>query len=498
MNDLTDAIAADSCGGPRRLTTSRLFAGIGILCFLLAAASPPASAQYDDLLKRLPRGANSVVVIDAKALLGTELAVREGWAQKRELKFRDRPISIPPEEEVVAIGAQLDPSEGLRRQWELAVMRLSEPFPMQDIARSEGGYIDTFGTTQAAWTPSNAYFVDLDKNTLGIMYPADRQYVARWAKFAATNKAVELSDYLQAAAKQLGPKTQIVMALDLADVVQPHRVQEALEESAEVKDLPGKPEQYTPLIASIRGVTLTIGVSNRITGSVRVDFDQPVAPLGKHAKPLFLEALDRFQARIPDLDRWTVSLQEKSIVLEGTLTTEGARRIGSLVEIPTTKFSDLKGVEPAKPDSVDYVKTSQGYYRSVTTLINDLRKTMEENRHRDYTPCGWSATAAKSMRCRSSTLTRSSSPGGPTSPRRSAARPSCRSRRVSDRGSASRKSTATTSTPAPMRTATTTTATVPSRPSRPRSTGRSRPRPAPCGSRTSSRSRTPPPMSAAR
>jgi hypothetical protein len=33
---------------------------------------------------------------------------------------------------------------------------------------------------------------------------------------------------------------------------------------------------------------------------------------------------------------------------------------------------------------VDYVKTSQGYYRSVTTLINDLRKTMEENRHRDY------------------------------------------------------------------------------------------------------------------
>jgi hypothetical protein len=384
MNDLTDAIAADSCGGPRRLTTSRLFAGIGILCFLLAAASPPASAQYDDLLKRLPRGANSVVVIDAKALLGTELAVREGWAQKRELKFRDRPISIPPEAEVVAIGAQLDPSEGLRRQWELAVMRLSEPFPMQDIARSEGGYIDTFGTTQAAWTPSNAYFVDLDKNTLGIMYPADRQYVARWAKFAATNKAVELSDYLQAAAKQLGPKTQIVMALDLADVVQPHRVQEALEESAEVKDLPGKPEQYTPLIASIRGVTLTIGVSNRITGSVRVDFDQPVAPLGKHAKPLFLEALDRFQARIPDLDRWTVSLQEKSIVLEGTLTTEGARRIGSLVEIPTTKFSDLKGVEPAKPDSVDYVKTSQGYYRSVTTLINDLRKTMEENRHRDY------------------------------------------------------------------------------------------------------------------
>jgi hypothetical protein len=313
-------------------------------------------------------------------LLNTQAAQAGGWKEKRAMEYGQRPLMIPPEATRVAIGAQLDPNTELSPTWELAVVELSEKFPMTAIARAEGGYVDTINGAASAWTPTNAYFVELGPQTLGIMRPANRQFVSRWVEFSKKNQSVELSDYLKAAADLAGPSTQVVLAADLAGIPQPHKLRESLTESQALGGDEAKVNQLAPLIGSIRGITVTLSVATKIGGKVQIDFDQDVKPLGMLAKPLVLEALDRFDCHIEELDKWSFSLQDKAIVMTGELSNEGLRRVGSLLEVPSTKFSDLKDVEPVKAGTPDYVKTSQAYYKSVTSLIDGLRSTLKDER----------------------------------------------------------------------------------------------------------------------
>ncbi len=354
-----------------------LVAAIGLI-----VSGPPAFGQgrNDDLLKQLPRGANALVVIDAANLLNTDAAQAGGWKQKRAMEYGQRPLMIPPEATRVAIGAQLDPNSELAPTWELAVVELSEKFPMTAIARAEGGYLDTVNGAESAWAPSDAYFVELGEQTLGILRPSNRQFVSRWVEFSQKNQSVELSDYLQTAANLAGPSTQVVLAVDLADMPQPHKLHESLTESQALGGDAARVNQFLPIIGSIRGMTVTLSVASKIDGKVQIDFGQSVKPLGMFAKPLVLEALDRFDCHLGELDKWSFSLEDKAIVLTGELTNEGLRRVGSLLEIPSTKFSDLKDVKPVEAGTPDYVKTSQAYYKSVASLIDGLRKTLKDER----------------------------------------------------------------------------------------------------------------------
>lgn len=337
-------------------------------------------AQDEEVLQKVPRGANAVAVIHAADLLKTELAESEGWADKRSLEYGSRPVMIPPEAERVVIGAQLDASNNLAANWKMAAVQLSEPFPMSAIARTEGGYVDTVNDTQVAWTPGDAYFVNLGPQLIGILHPANRQYVSRWTDFTSSNKHVQLTPYLRNAVDMANDKTQIVMAIDLHDVVQPHLAQERLEDSDILGRANIEADSVVALVSSLQGITLTVDVSNAITGKLRVDFNSSAAPLRPVAKDLVLSVLDDFDARIPDVDSWSGVTQNKSIVLEGDLSTDGLRRVASLLEMPSTTFSDLKDVEPVESDSADYARTSQRYYRSVAALIEDLRKTLDDTR----------------------------------------------------------------------------------------------------------------------
>jgi hypothetical protein len=354
-----------------------LVAAIGLIVHGLPAFG---QGRNDDLLKQLPRGANALVMVDAANLLNSQAAQTGGWKEKRAMEYGQRPLMIPPEATRVAIGAQLDPNSELSPTWELAVVELSEKFPMTAIARAEGGYVDTINGAPSAWTPTNAYFVELGPQTLGIMRPSNRQFVSRWVEFSKKNQSVELSDYLKAAADLAGPSTQVVLAVDLAGIPQPHKLRESLTESQALGGDEAKVNQLAPLIGSIRGITVTLSVASKIGGKVQIDFDQDVKPLGMLAKPLVLEALDRFDCHLEELDKWSFSLQDKAIVMTGELTNEGLRRIGSLLEVPSTKFSDLKDVKPVEAGTPDYVKTSQAYFKSVTSLIDGLRKTLKDER----------------------------------------------------------------------------------------------------------------------
>lgn len=260
-------------------------------------------------------------------------------------------------------------------------MQLDQPVPLQTIALREGGYIDELADgVQAVWTPSETYFVQLNDNRLGAMYPANRQNVIRWVQSLQANRSLQLSDYLLQAAADLQSDTPIVMALDLQGVVQPHRVRVALEDSQAMAGQDASLDKVARLLVGLQGISLTVQVDKQATGTIRIDFAEDVGGLGRLAKPLFLEALQKFNAVIPDFESWQAELLGNRVVLSGPLSISGLRRIGSLLEPPSTKFSDLKDAAPAESGTDAYVQASQQYYRAVHTLIDDLRKTLGDTR----------------------------------------------------------------------------------------------------------------------
>jgi hypothetical protein len=230
----------------------------------------------------------------------------------------------------------------------------------------------------AAWTPTDAYVLQFDPTLMAMAHPANRQAISRWIKFAQSNKEVVISDYLNAAMGRMTDSSQFVLALDLADIPQRHRIEERLTESKTVGGNESKIKQLVDLIAGLQGITVTVSVTDTINAELRVDFRDDVKPLGNLAKPLIIEALNNFDVHLSDLVNFDATLNAKSVVLSGPLSMDGLRRVGSLLEMSSTKFSDLKDVNPAEAGSSDVVNASLAYYKSIKA---DRRSAENARRH---------------------------------------------------------------------------------------------------------------------
>ncbi len=356
-----------------------------LLTLGLVGAQPRAvfSEPFESLLTRVPAGANTLVLIDVEATLAAPVAKENGWGKQLELSYVERPIFLPPEASKLIVAASLRSNDDFSRLWELAAMELLEPMSMRSIARSEGGYVDEINGVQAAWTPSDAYFVSFSDRELGVMFPAERQFVSRWVDFTQQNSIVKISDYLKSATKLASKKIPILLAIDLKDVVRPHEIEKTLQDSPVVKKSGIEVAEIAKVMVSLQGAVLRVAVGKDVQGQLRIDFAEPVAPIKSIAKELVLEALDNLGAHVEDLTDWKLELEEKAITMRGPLSKDGQRRIFSVIEIPSTKFSTLKNADTegdGQPDKSLIREASVTYYAATNVLIKDLRRDLRGNK----------------------------------------------------------------------------------------------------------------------
>ncbi|NOY42166.1 MAG: hypothetical protein GXP26_10060 [Planctomycetes bacterium] len=362
-----------------------MFNRLPLLMIALVAmqAAPTSAAPFDQLLTKVPANANTLVLIDVEATLAAPVAQENGWGKQLELNYVERPIFLPPEASKLVMAASLRSNDDFSRLWELAAMELVEPMSMRSIARSEGGYVDNINGISAVWTPSDAYFVSLSDRMLGVMFPAERQFVSRWVDFTQANSDNLLSDYLKSATKFANAKVPILLAIDLKDVVRPHELEERLQDSPVVKKSGLAVAEVSTILASIQGAVLRVAVGKNVQGQLRIDFAEPVAPIKGIAKELVINALDNLGAHVEDLAEWKVELEEKAITMRGPLSEDGQRRVFSVVEIPSTKFSTLKDAEQEGSKEVPESKIREAsltYYRATDVLIKDLRRDLRGNK----------------------------------------------------------------------------------------------------------------------
>ena len=361
----------------RQLTIATLVAGLGI-------PSTIDASEFSDLSKSLPANANTVLLVDVSGVLSTDMAKQNGWGDPS--KAANRPVYLPPEADKVIVTALVDPLNGFRQLWEAAVIGLNESLPMRLVARAEGGYVDAINGTEVAWVPSDAYFIDFDPKVLGLIHPANRQAASRWIE---SNKSAGgkrgPSEYLQSAVLRASEGAHIVLALDAKDAMPPHRLAENLGESETVEKHKLNVDKMTDVFASLLGITLNITITDKASGEIQVEFGEDVPFSREVGKDFLLGALSQLEASIPGLEDWSFSVSSNSIFARGELETAALRRVLSVLEIPTTKFSSLKDEDTeAEPEQSEVGKKSLAYYHSIDTLVDDLRGELRKARGTTY------------------------------------------------------------------------------------------------------------------
>jgi hypothetical protein len=331
------------------------------------------ASEFDDLVQQVPRGGNAIMAMDIAKTLATPIAKKNGW-DKKVSDSANSPLYMPPEADKVLAVAQFDIVRDFNRGWDVTLFGLTESIPLRLVARAEGGYVDKVEGTDAVWIPSDAYVLQAGEKTLVMQAPANRQAVARWIERQKSSKLSEISDYLGVAVAAIKRDPHIVMALDASDAPQPHRVKQQLQQSGFIEKHSLDLEQMTGLISGLRGVILEVTLTDKIAATARIDFSEKVSLSSTVAKALVLAALDAKQMSLPGIDTWKCSIVDKSIVMDGELPMDSLRRLLSLMEPPSTKFSSLKeaNVEAASGD--DMAKNSLAYFQATQALMSDLRQ----------------------------------------------------------------------------------------------------------------------------
>ncbi len=349
---------------------------LSILSVAFCLALPSlAFGQFLELGDKIPAGTNTVVAMDVAALQATPLAKKEGWSKKLEEAYVGRAVFLPPEADKLLLASHLNANQDFEQDWEVAILTLTKQLSMDAIARAEGGYVDEISGKKVVWSPSDAYLVPMAERTLGIVYPAHRQEVSRWIEHAAHPHPDNLSPYLQQALGKVTSETQIVMAIDLKDAASPHRVEDRLRGSEVLKKSSLTLEQVVGLVLSIQGATIEVSIGEKAHAKTRIDFAQPVNMKDVIAKRLVHEALNRLGIEMTDMKDHQCLARGKSIFMEGDLSSGGLRRLFSLLEVPTTKFSELdeESSDDHTPSAGDMAENSQVYFKSVQSLLDDLR-----------------------------------------------------------------------------------------------------------------------------
>jgi hypothetical protein len=349
----------------------RVYAITIILAFGGVAA---ADDKFIDLTPLLPPQANAATVIDVNAIYSSPLAQKENWANQRPLPF-------PPTLLTVALASRIDPASLSGGKWEIGVANPKGRITMEQIAVREKGAVEDIAGALAVLSPRNVYFVEIQPWIIGMTSPADRQEVAKWVKSLRNvpGGVVRLDPFLKAAVTSGDRLTQFIMAIDLADVVNPAHVLDSLIKNRQFQGKLNNPNAAAKVLSAVQGVKLTLLVTDAIHGELRFEFGEPAAPLLPWTKPLLMDFLAGRGASVEAMEDWTAEAADNAIVLKGPMREQGFRRILSLVAPPAPP-ADVA----ATPLSAEIkMLATQRYFKTIQTYLDDLRKPSQTTQQ-DY------------------------------------------------------------------------------------------------------------------
>jgi hypothetical protein len=350
-----------------------------------------ASANFYELLRRIPDSANTIILIDVERMLMSPIAMREKW--RDHLNSPDaEPLHFPINAVRYLLASKLDFVSNFENLWDAAMIETTGELSLPYLSKQEGGYLDEIEGQQVAFSRRNAFFVSFQPTILGAYFPANRQDLARWLRMVKRREEPQVSEYLQKAVALVHGKDQMVIAFDLGDLLTSHQVRVWLHHAESLAGKELDVGALTKLLVSAKGVTLTMSATDRLEGTIRIDFGESPAPLEGVAKALIFEVLENQGMLLDEMREWAVMIEDKAVLLRGRMSRKGLRTLTDLIPIPaetldletsnskaagaaaaTAARTDARSANSSAP-AVSKATASMKYYRHISLLLEQTRK----------------------------------------------------------------------------------------------------------------------------
>lgn len=368
---------------PRR--RGRSVMGLGAAWVVILAAAGGASARgpkYGDLLNRVPEQANVLLFVDVAGLYASPLAQDEHWGEKAAAG--DAGLGLPTDLARTVVAANYDLAS-LHQTWRAALGDFQGDLPdLERIARREGGYTDTIQNTSVALIPRGMALVVLAPRILALLETTDRQALGHWLQGTLTKPRTYVPRFADTALFRAEHGSQIVLAVNLADAIAVKPTEAWLHGIEAVKRARLAPSLLAPRLAGIESASLQVDATSTLTGTIRLQFREPVDFATPALKEIVLTVIEDCGGSLPELESWTIRLgpDKTSVELSGRLGTESVRRILSLAQphnaSPARKsYADAEPTgedrKPAEPTADDVAAASRRYYHAVVDLLDGLR-----------------------------------------------------------------------------------------------------------------------------
>jgi len=342
-----------------------------LLSQLANGAEPASLARY------LSPDANCVLAIDVRKALETPLATREGWGKSLEAAYVERSVMLPPEAELLLAASSIRPDRGFESDSSVSVLQLSREFSLATIARSNGGRIEQVRGTDVVAGIGDTIVARLDKTVLGIFAPASRQLAGRWLSDVSAARPT-LSPFLASSVARAGKDHPIVFAIDLQDLVSADDAEKKLEASGVLKGFPDRARDVAVLLQSARGAVVEIAISTEARATARLELGQPVKTSAAVMKRIIQHVLTTNGMQLDELGEMELSVSGQTVTGTTVLSRGSLRRVLSLLDVPTPDLESTgasASADTPKGETSAQVRgaKSQAYFRSVTTLLSDLR-----------------------------------------------------------------------------------------------------------------------------
>jgi hypothetical protein len=357
-----------------------LLAAVALLS--LGGRSSLADDEFQDLVNRIPRSANAVVLLNMEKAKNSALGLKEDWNAKIEDAFQSGLARVPPQATRYVQASQID-FEFMEPLWTAAVIELSEDLSSTQIEKMRRGTLDTIEGLPAIVRPNDTYIVKLAPKTVVAMAPANRQTVVRWIRDIRKQSPPPLSPYLQKAAVYSDRAgSDIIMAIDLDGVFSFERIGKYLKSKQKHLDQWGvDPMQLTKLLDTVQGIRIGVRIGEQPSGMIVIDMRGDASIAESFAKPLILQFMADRGGAISDLQSWTAKAQGHEISLAGKLSKSGLRRLLSVVDSAADENSTAEAqVSPGELPAIQ-AKASLKHFKTVTGMADDLKADMKSSKN---------------------------------------------------------------------------------------------------------------------
>lgn len=364
---------------------ARFQAGLFLLGIFTCCAPAPVLGDLDALLRQVPPTANGLLLVDATALRqDSQLWQGAAWSSG------NGKLGLPPSAELVVMAAEFD-LQHMAPLEQMAALQLSSDINLPRAARELKGYTDRIGQTPVVWLEQGCLLV-LEPRQATLVSPLNRQSAARWLRRAASTESSQMSSFLTEASQPFAAGTsQLVLALDLADMLDPAAVDAAVAANPLFETV--NREAASSALKSLRGLSLQ---ANLQTSQCRISFAFGETPdaLRPVAKQLIRRWLTSVGAGIEGLENWELSGEGLNVDLLGPLDAGLVRRLLSLHSLassnrdavaaepePTTPPSDPAAdaaaaeEQRAQRERERTVRRSQSYFQQIDEKLRDLQLT---------------------------------------------------------------------------------------------------------------------------